>query len=170
MSKALGFTVVVVLSLAGCGPGKSATAGVTLPIVPMALLFNGPGGQAGEVVGRLLPDGSIVTKHEGTVAHLFPDHVVGRDGRTKLVVDPNGDVWIDRKLPPMHFDALGALVSPTGESIYVDDKGIPSWNGPRTELPALVGVHFAPFSPDARRTAEVVFAIILEAVWSRGMI
>jgi hypothetical protein len=158
----------LVMALAGCGPAKSAAAGPALPLTPMSLVFAGPR-EEGEPIGQLLGDGSIVTKHEGIVARLLPNGVIGRDGKRKLEVDANGDVWLDRKLPPMHFDARGALVSPTGESIYVDDRGTPSWSGMRGELPALVGVHFVPFTPEARRTAEVVFAIILEAVWSRGM-
>jgi hypothetical protein len=133
----------------------------------MALVFPGPR-EAGEPIGELRADGTIITKHEGVVARVLPDRVIGRDGRTKIVVAPNGDVWIDPKLPPMHFDDRGALVSPTGETIFVDDHGTPIWNQPRGG-PALTGAYFIPFQPAARRTAEVVFAIILEAVWSRGM-
>jgi hypothetical protein len=135
----------------------------------MSLVFVGPR-EAGEPIGALLADGSIVSKRGGVVARLLPDRVVTPDGRPKIVVAPNGDVWLDPQMPPMRFDARDALVSPKGEAIWVDDVGTPSWSeaGARG-LPPMEGVRFAPFTPAARRTAEVVLIIIMEAAWSRGM-
>ena len=134
----------------------------------MTLVFVGPR-EAGEPIGELRADGSIVTKHDGVVARLLPDRIVGRDGRVKIVVSPGGEVWLDPKLPPMHFDAGDALVSPKGEVIRVDDSGTPSWIAPHGGLPPMDNVRFTPFSPAARRTAEVLLIIIMEAAWSRGM-
>jgi len=153
----------------GCGPAPAGpSAGTPLPLFPMALVFVGPR-EAGEPIGELRADGSIVTKHDGVVARLLPDRVVGRDGQVKIVVSPGGEVWIDPKLPPMRFDAHDALVSPRGEVIRVDDAGTPSWIEPRGGLPPMDNVRFTPFVPAARRTAEVLLIIILQAAWSRGM-
>src|ERR1700722_13216420 len=112
--------------VAGCVPAGSPSSGAPLPLFPMSLVFVGPRG-AGEPVGALLADGSIVTKHDGVVARLLPDRVVTRDGQPRIVVTPGGDVVIDPRLPPMRFDARGALVSAKGEAIWVDDTGTPSW-------------------------------------------
>jgi hypothetical protein len=147
-------------------PGAS---GVPFPLYPMSLVFVGPR-EAGEPVGALLPDGSIVHKREGVVGHLLPDRVVAPDGHPVVVAAPNGDVFLDPKMPPMRFDARDALVSARGEAVYVDDAGVPSWNegGPRGSLPAMP-VRFTPFTPAARRTAEVLFMILMEAAWRRGL-
>jgi hypothetical protein len=161
-----GLLLALSVELAGCA--RTPAPAVPLPLFPMALVVAGPR-QSSERIGELLPDGSIVTKWEGTIAHLSSDRVVGVDGRTRLVVTASGDVWLDPKLPPMHFDARGALVAPTGEMVYVDDKGTPTWSAQRGELPALSSAHFTPYSPDARRTAEVLFAILLEAAGSGGV-
>lgn len=150
------------------GPAPAAS-GVPFPLYPMSLVFVGPG-EAGEPVGALLPDGSIVHKREGIVARLLPDRVVAPDGRPIVVVAPNGDVLLDPKLPPMRFDARDALVSTRGEAVFVDDAGTPSWNegGVRGASPAMP-VRFTPFTPAARRTAEVLFMILLEAAWRKGL-
>jgi hypothetical protein len=135
----------------------------------MTLVFAGTH-DAGEPVGALLADGSIVTRREGVIARLLPDRVVAADGKPKIVVTAGGDVWLDPKLPPMRFDARGALVSPEGETIWVDDAGAPSWTERRGAVPLPPGsVRFTPFTPAARRTAEVLFIILIEAAWSRGM-
>ena len=159
---------VLVTVVAGCVPAGRPSSGAPLPLFPMSLVFVGPG-EAGEPIGALLRDGSIVTKHDGVVAHLLPDRVVARDGTPKIVVTPAGDVVIDPRLPPMRFDARGALVSGRGEAIWVDDGGTPSWIAPHGGLPPMTNVRFTPFSPAARRTAEVLVIIIMEAAWSRGM-
>jgi hypothetical protein len=134
-------------------------------------LYAGTTRDRDEPIGALLADGSIVHKREGVVARLLPDRVVRPDGWPRILVTPNGDVWLDPKMPPLRFDARDALVSTTtGEVIYVDDAGVPSW----TErggggMPPAEGVHFAPFTPAARRTAEVLFIILMEAAWRRGI-
>jgi hypothetical protein len=171
----LGAVVLVSLAVAaaGCLPRPAGpvapAAGAPLPFYPMSLVFVGPR-EAGEPIGGLLADGSIVSRHRGVVARLLPDRVVAPDGRPKIIVAPNGDVWLDPQQPPMRFDARDALVSPKGEAIWVDDAGTPSWSEPGGRgLPSMEGVRFAPFTPAARRTAEVLLIIIMEAAWSRGM-
>jgi hypothetical protein len=59
-------------------------------------------------------------------------------------------------------------VSARGERVYVDDAGIPSWTEPRGGLPPLP-VRFTPFTPAARRTAEILLVVLMEAAWSRGL-
>ena len=125
------------------------------------------GNDAGEPIAILGADGSIAIRHRSFVGHLFPDRVVGPDGRVLVAVAPNGDVSIDPHGPPAHFDARGALVSPQGDVIWVDDAGVPSWAEPRGGMPALQ-VRFQPFSPAARRTAEVVFIVAMMVMWERG--
>jgi hypothetical protein len=152
----------------GCAPAVAPGTDSLLPVYPMALILSGSH-EAGDPLGQLLKDGSIVTKREGAIARVLRDRVIDRNGRPKLVVSWNGDVWLTEKLPPMHFDGRGALVAPTGEMIYVDDNGIPSWTVPLGDAPPFIGVRFTPFNPAARRTAEVVFAILLETAWSRDL-
>lgn len=163
--------VVVALAVvsAGCVAGsRGPSTGVPLPLYPMSLVFAGPG-EAGEPIGALLGDGSIVHKREGLVARLLPDRVVAPDGHPVIVVRPSGDVVVDPKLPSMRFDARDALVSARGETIYVDDAGVPSWleRGGRG-LPPMP-VRFTPFTPAARRTAEVLLMVLMEAAWRRGL-
>ncbi len=162
--------LIVAVTAAACVPGAGApSAGTPLPLYPMSLVFVGPR-EAGEPIGALLADGSIVMKHSGVVARLLPDRIVTPDGRPKIVVAPNGDVWLDPRQPPMRFDVRGALVSPRGEIIWVDDAGTPSWTEPGGRgLPPMDMVRFTPFNPAARRTAEVTLVVIMEAAWSRGM-
>jgi hypothetical protein len=82
---------------------------------------------------------------------------------------PGGDVVWDPKLPPMHFDERGALVEPNGLTIYVDDDG-KAWFTEAPEHRQLApGQRFTPFVPAARRTAEVLFLVLLEATWRRGI-
>ena len=116
--------LVLVPVVAGCAPAgaPSSQGGAPLPLYPMSLVFVGPR-EAGEPIGALLPDGSIVTKHDGVVARLLPDRVVTRDGKPKLVVTPAGDVVLDPRAPPMRFDARGALVSGKGEAILGRRRG-----------------------------------------------
>src|SRR5258708_4955084 len=134
----------------------------------MSLVFAGPH-EAGEPVGALLGDGSIVHKREGLVARLLPDRVVAADGRPIIVVAPNGDVVVDPRLPPMRFDARDALVSARGEVIYVDDGGVPSWAERGGHGLPPMPVRFVPFTPAARRTAEVLLIVLMEAAWRRGL-
>jgi hypothetical protein len=162
---------IFALLLAACAPapGSAPSTGALLPVYPMSLVFAGPA-EAGEPIGVLLADGSIVMKHGGLVARLLPDRVVTADGRPQIVVSPSGEVRLDPSLPPMHFDARGALVSPKGETIWVDDAGTPSWTEPGGRgLPPMDNVRFTPFTPAARRTAEVVLIVIMGAAWSRPM-
>ncbi|HEY5239968.1 MAG TPA: hypothetical protein VIJ22_00820 [Polyangiaceae bacterium] len=157
-----------VVLVAGCAPAGAPSSGAPLPLFPMALVFVGPR-EMGEPIGALLADGTIVAKHGGVVARLLPDRVVSPDGTPKIVVTPGGDVVLDPHMPAMHFDGRGALVSPRGETIWVDDVGTPSWVAPGHGLPPMDGVRFTPFTPAARRTAEVLLIVLLEAAWSRPM-
>jgi len=134
----------------------------------MALVSVGPR-EAGEPIGELRADGAIVTKHGDVIARLLPDRVVSPDGKPKIVVTPSGDVVLDPRTPAMHFDGRGALVSPAGDILWVDDVGTPSWVAPGHGLPAMDGVRFTPFTPAARRTAEVLLIIFLEAAWSKPL-
>jgi hypothetical protein len=160
--------LVVVSALGGCSPAGAPSPGAPLPLFPMALVFVGPGEQ-GEPIGALMADGSVVMKHGGVVARFLPDRVVAPDGTPKVVVSPGGDVVVDPRLPPMRFDARGALVSGKGEAIWVDDAGTPSWIAPGGGLPPMTNVRFTPFTPAARRTAEVLLMVIMQAAWSRPM-
>jgi hypothetical protein len=157
-----------VVLVTGCAPAGAPSAGAALPLFPMALVFVGPR-EAGEPIGELRADGTIVTKHDGVVARLLPDRVVSLDGTPKIVVTPGGDVVLAPRMPPMRFDGRGALMSPTGETIWVDDAGTPSWVAPGGGLPPMEGVRFTPFTPAARHTAEVLLVVLLEAAWSRPM-
>lgn len=166
----IAWSMGLALGLAGCSPSPASPAsGAPFPLYPMALVFAGPREQ-GEPVGILQADGSIVTRREGTIARLLPDRIVMADGRPKIVVSPNGDVSVGPGAPVMHFDARGALVSSSGDEVWVDDSGVPSMKEGRGRegLPPLP-VRFTPFTPEARRTAEALFLVLLEVAWSRPM-
>jgi hypothetical protein len=161
-------SILPLIAAVSCGGGaQGPSSGAPFPLFPMALVMTG-GHDADEPIAVLGADGSISIRHRSFVGHLYPDRIVGPDGKVLVMAAPNGDVSIEPRAPPAHFDARGALVSPQGDVIWVDDGGVPSWAEPRGGMPAL-DVRFRPFTPAARRTAEVVFVVAMMVMWERGI-
>jgi len=162
-------SIVLMISAISCGgaSSQSPSSGAPFPLFPMALVVSA-GHDADEPLAVLGADGSISIRHRSFVGHLYPDRIVGPDGKVLVMAAPNGDVTVEPGAPPAHFDARGALVTPQGDVIWVDDGGVPSWAERRGGMPPL-DARFKPFSPAARRTAEVLFVVAMMVMWERGM-
>ncbi len=156
--------LVLALVSTGCGPSpaqiakvEAARANEEFPIMAMQLVI--VRGKRGALVLSLDKDGALRDSKE-IVGKIKEGRVLGTKGEERLSIGPEGRVVYGGRRTPLRFAEKDEIVSDNGKRIAIDDAGNVVFAPPIRRQRAY-SFKFEGFSPSARRTALLVFLLVV---------